>query len=284
MTTTSVPVSARVECRVTESADLVFSVAVAGDAAREEFLACTLDGRTLDVEEVAADHGTRLHVVGHVPPGDLVLDYRATAEPMADHPPITAAEAIALRRPSRYCESERLAVPAARLFGGLEGQELIDAVVAWVADNTLYVPGASGPSDGAVDTFLSGEGVCRDYAHVVIALLRARGVPARLVSVYAPGLSPMDFHAVVEAAHDGQWQVLDATRLAPRPSMVRIATGRDAADTAFLTVHSGRVDFGSVLVTAVAEPALPVDDPRAPVHLQRWTVPPHPGRTWSRPL
>ena len=102
-----------------------------------------------------------------------------------------------------------------------------------------YVPGSSDPIDGAADTLLAGAGVCRDYAHLVVALLRAVFVPARLVSVYAPGLYPMDFHAVAEAFVDGQWRVVDATLLAPRQSLVRIATGRDAADTAFLDNHKG---------------------------------------------
>ena len=102
-----------------------------------------------------------------------------------------------------------------------------------------YVPGSSDPIDGAVDTLLAGRGVCRDYAHLVVALLRAVNVPARLVAVYAPGCQPMDFHAVAEAFVDGQWRVVDATCLAPRQTMVRISTGRDAADTAFLDNHRG---------------------------------------------
>ena len=267
MPVSSTSASARIECRVTETAELVFSVAVAsGPHVTGERLDCTLDGRPWRRDEVGGGDGGRLHVARQVPPGNLVLDYGATAGSPVSAAPVAAAEAIALLRPSRYCESDRLAVPATRLFEGVEGQALVDAVVTWVHDHTLYVPGSSGPTDGAVDTFLSGEGVCRDYAHVVIALLRARGVPARLVSVYAPGLWPMDFHAVVEVAIDGRWQLVDATRLAPRASMVRIATGRDAADTAFLNVHSGRVDFGSVQVSAVALPGLPLDDPRVPVH------------------
>ena len=70
----------------------------------------------------------------------------------------------------------------------------------------------------------------------------------------------MDFHAVVEAAIDGQWRALDATTLAPRETLVRISTGRDASDTAFLTVQSGRADLVSVNVTATSEPDLPTDD------------------------
>lgn len=84
----------------------------------------------------------------------------------------------------------------------------------------------------------------------MIALLRALNVPARLVSVYAPGCEPMDFHAV-EAFVDGEWRVVDATCLAPRQSMVRIATGRDAADTAFLDNHNGAVSLKHMQVTAI---------------------------------
>ena len=110
---------------------------------------------------------------------------------------------------------------------------------SWVGTRLDYVPGSSDPIDGAVDTLLAGAGVCRDYAHLVVALLRAVNVPARLVAVYAPGCQPMDFHAVAEAFVDGVWRVVDATCLAPRQTMVRIATGRDAADTAFLDNHKG---------------------------------------------
>jgi len=107
---------------------------------------------------------------------------------------------------------------------------------------------------------LTGVGTCRDFAHLGIALCRATGVSARFVSVYAPGLSPMDFHAVFEAYEDGRWCVHDPTGLAPRPSLVRVATGRDAADTAFAAVNWGLAEFESLEVTAVAQPYLPTDD------------------------
>lgn len=270
MPATPTSVRAQLECRVTAAADLVFSVAVAhGPALTTEHLACTLDGRPLALDEVGVADGGRLHRGRAVPPGDLVLDYRAEVAASPGEPAtLTDADAVTWARPSRYCESDRLGVVAGRLFEGLAGRELLDAVVAWVETHTRYVPGTSGATDGALDTYLAGQGVCRDYAHLVIALLRARGVPARLASVYAPGLAPMDFHAVVEAAVDGRWQLVDATRLAPRPAMVRIATGRDAADTAFLTVLSGLVDFRSLGVTAVAGGALPADDGRNPVFLE----------------
>jgi transglutaminase-like putative cysteine protease len=101
--------------------------------------------------------------------------------------------------------------------------------------------------------------VCRDYAHLVIALLRAVNVPARLVAIYAPGCYPMDFHAVAEAYVDGMWRVVDATCLAPRQTMVRIATGRDAADTAFLDNHGGGINLTSMNVNAWVEGMLPLD-------------------------
>ena len=111
-----------------------------------------------------------------------------------------------------------------------------------------------------MDTHLARAGVCRDYAHLTIALLRARDVPARLVSVYAPGLRPMDFHAVVEALVDGRWVVVDPTGLAPRASMLRLATGRDAADTAFLSTYGGEVVFDHLQVLATTEGDLPTED------------------------
>ncbi|MGK2853526.1 MAG: transglutaminase, partial [Microbacteriaceae bacterium] len=86
-------------------------------------------------------------------------------------------------------------------------------------------------------------------------------VPARLVSVYAPGLYPMDFHAVAEAFVEGQWRVVDATLLAPRDSLVRIATGRDASDTAFLDNHNGGINLSLLNVSAITDGMLPSDSP-----------------------
>ena len=87
-----------------------------------------------------------------------------------------------------------------------------------------------------------------------------------MTSVYAPGLTPMDFHAVAEAYVDGAWWMVDATRLAPRQSMVRIATGRDAADTAFLTNHWADLRLTDLAVLAIVD-ELPTDDPAELVQL-----------------
>ena len=118
---------------------------------------------------------------------------------------------------------------------------------AWAANGAAVVPLAARV---AGRTLLAGAGSCRDFSHLAITLCRALGVPARLVAVYAPGLSPMDFHAVVEADVDGTWCVVDPTRLAPTSSLVRICSGRDAADTAFLSLFGGRARFETMSVTA----------------------------------
>jgi transglutaminase-like putative cysteine protease len=89
----------------------------------------------------------------------------------------------------------------------------------------------------------------------VIALLRAMDVPARYVACYAPRLDPMDFHAVAEVLVEGEWSVVDATRLAPRTSLVRIGTGRDAADCAFLSYHGGYVGLERLEVDATVKDA-----------------------------
>ncbi len=240
---------------------LVLSVAVAqGSAITSESVVATVCGSTLDLTEVVDGTGARRHVARDLPTGPLVVSYAASVAGRGPQPALRPTDPIEMTWPSRYCDSDRLAGVARAEFSGLEGAELVLAVRTWVNERLAYVSGSSRVLDGASEIFLASEGVCRDFAHLVIALLRARGVPARLVSVYAPGLSPMDFHAVVEAAVDGQWQAVDATGLAPRGSMVRIASGRDAADTAFMTVPRGNIRLDTIQVTAVTDGALPSDD------------------------
>jgi transglutaminase-like putative cysteine protease len=202
----------------------------------------------------------------------LTVRYRAQvdgapARAVEASPLATALDRLTYLRPSRYAESDHLGGTARSEFGSLEGFELVRAVAEWVHDHVAYVPGQSRPTDGAVETFLARAGVCRDFAHLVVALLRALDVPARLVSVYAPGLSPMDFHAVAEAWVEDRWHVVDATRLAPRQSLVRIATGRDAADTAFLSGYGAPIRFERLSVIAVVDGQLPLDDVGAPARL-----------------
>ena len=260
-------VSTRLELEIRESTELVLQIAVAAGAGVEESLEAVLDGRRVQTHEIGTAHGGRAHGLD-ARPGTLVVSYEAVVSGDATPLTCTAEERLVYLRPSRYAESDRLAEMARRLFGGLAAtDDIVAGVSSWVGTETGYEAGSSLPTHGALDTLLGGQGVCRDFAHLVVALLRARDVPARVAAVYAPGLSPMDFHAVAEALVDGTWRVVDATLLAPRTSLVRIATGRDAADTAFLTVIGGTADLVALDVGAVVDGDLPSDDPRELVSL-----------------
>jgi transglutaminase-like putative cysteine protease len=243
-------------------------VAVARGANIErESMVVTLDGAPLWVREIVDDHGTRLHVADAVGRGALAVAYEADVVGRAAPPEVGDVDRTRYRRTSRYCESDRIGAFARSEFRELEGLALLDGVSSWVGQRVAYVAGSSRATDGAVTTLLSREGVCRDFAHLVVALLRGCDVPARVASVYAPGLQPMDFHAVAEALVDDQWLVVDATRLAPRSTMLRIATGRDAADTAFLSSSGGAVELRSLEVVATSDGELPTDDLRSSAQL-----------------
>jgi transglutaminase-like putative cysteine protease len=255
-------VSARLDLRAHEPAEMILQVAVAdtADLQVEEELAVRRDGELVKKTEIAMVHGGRAHLLA-LDPGQVTVEYGAVVRGAALRPEVTEADRVTYLRPSRYAESDRLAAVARGEFGGIgTGPELLAAVSSWVGTRLSYVPGSSRPIDGAVDTLLLRQGVCRDYAHLVIALLRALDIPARLAAVYAPGLEPMDFHAVAEALIGGQWCVVDATLLAPRASLVRIATGRDAADIAFLSTYGGAATLTRIAVMAVLDGPLPGDD------------------------
>jgi transglutaminase-like putative cysteine protease len=251
--------------KVTEAGRMALSVAVAGTAGLESeqlsFRGTGSEAGTPTAELVEFPHGTRLHVVD-LTEGELTVHYRAErACRDTEAEAVSPADVIRYTRPSRYCPSDRIGAVAAAEFGHLSDvRGKIEAIVRFIGDRILYVSGSSRVTDDATNTLLGGEGVCRDFAHLGVTFCRALDIPARFVSVYAPGLFPMDFHAVFEAAIDGRWYVFDATHLAPRQSMTRIATGRDAADTAFLTTLGCRLDLTSTTVTATIDPHLPQDD------------------------
>lgn len=255
--------------RAYEQAEVILQVATANTASlqAEEDLKVRCDGEPVKTTEVAMTHGGRAHLLV-LDPGRVTVEYGAVIRGAALAPEVTEADRVTYLRPSRYAESDRLAAVARAEFAGIgTGQELLAAVSSWVGTRLSYVPGSSRPIDGAVETLLLRQGVCRDYAHLVVALLRALDVPARLAAVYAPGLDPMDFHAVAEALVGGRWRVVDATLLAPRASLVRIATGRDAADTAFMSSYRGAVALTETKVTATIDGILPADDVGAMVSI-----------------
>jgi transglutaminase-like putative cysteine protease len=243
-------VTAELDLELGASIDLIFSLSVAQQVpVTSEQLTFTQGDRVYTPTEIVDQSGTRLHrLLGEA--GPLQVRYDAIIDGHTGTAHTSDLEAITYLRPSRYCQSDEVFTQARRQFQGMSGVELLTAVTRFAEQSITYTPGLSLGTDSAVTTLMTGQGVCRDYAHVVIALLRAMDVPARYAACYAPGLEPMDFHAVAEAYLDGAWYVIDATRLADRRSLVRIGTGRDAADCAFLSFHGGHVALERMRVDA----------------------------------
>lgn len=256
---------------VAEPATFVLAIAPAADAGvriRED-LQVTVDGTALEVARIKADHGALFDIVTS-PPGDFAVAYRAEIGVGAVSGPVfgTDLERIVYARPSRYCPSDRTEGFVVSDFGAPpHSWATVAAVRDWVVQRLDYELGAGNPTDTALDALRAGTGVCRDFAHLAITVLRALDIPARLVAVYAPGLAPMDFHAVAEAHIDGEWVVVDATGMAPRQSLLRIATGRDAADTAFVTAIGGRPRLERCEVGAIVDGLLPRDRHEDPARL-----------------
>lgn len=247
-------VTAELDLELGSSVDLIFSITAAQSVPlASEVLTFRQGDREYTPTEIVDQSGSRLHrLTGEA--GRLEVRYEATVDGTATSTRTSDLEAITYLRPSRYAQSDEVFAQARRQFRGLSGHDLVAAVTEFVSTSVTYTPGLSLGTDSAVTTLMTGQGVCRDYAHVVIALLRAMDVPARYAACFAPGLQPMDFHAVAEAYLDGAWYVIDATRLADRRSLVRIATGRDAADCAFLSYHGGHVGLSHLRVDAWSIP------------------------------
>jgi len=171
--------------------------------------------------------------------------YRAgavEATPVAE----LSAASIPYLFPSRYCQSDQLNRLAWDLFGKIENpHEKVVAISDWIHENVEYLRGSTNSMTSAYDTVTQRTGVCRDFSHLAIALCRALNIPARYFSGYAYELDPPDFHACFECLIGGNWTVFDATRLAHLNGLVRIGTGRDAADAAVASI------FGSVTCTKI---------------------------------
>ncbi|SET35522.1 transglutaminase-like domain-containing protein [Paracoccus homiensis] len=197
--------------------------------------------------QVPGDEG-----IGHrdvIRAGDgVICAYRCDVTVTRDDPdlpamsaqPVEQLSASALRYllPSRYCEAERFQPFVRRRFGHLDGGSKVAAIRDWMESQIEYVPGSSHGGTTAADTYLDGQGVCRDYAHLMIAMCRAAQIPARMCSVYAPSVQPPDFHAVVQVYLDHDWHLVDPSGMAQAREMAVIAVGRDATDIAFLTTET----------------------------------------------
>ena len=184
--------------------------------------------------------------------GDVEISYQATVDVLPRDSDLKGVSAAAVRdlpgdalrylRASRYCPSDRFESFVEREFGKFEGGDKVAAILDWISAHTDYAAGISDSATTALDTFVDRGGVCRDFAHLAITLCRAANIPARAVSAYAYKLQPPDMHAVAEVYLGGRWRLIDATRLAPIDGLVRVATGLDAADIAFMTIF-GRAEL-----------------------------------------
>ena len=135
--------------------------------------------------------------------------------------------------PSRYCESDRFGNLARDIVDGVQpGYDQVSRISDWIRNSIRYTPGSSVFPLSAVEVNSQSEGVCRDLAHLGIALCRSISIPARLVVGFLYGLEPMDLHAWFEAYTGGRWYTFDPTQEIIRGGRLAVAYGRDAADVA----------------------------------------------------
>lgn len=159
-------------------------------------------------------------------------------EPMKQHPfAEIRGDVTKYLMPSRYCHLEKFENSIPKNISHLSGGRLVIALCRWMEEEFNYVTGASTVLTTAHDTLNAKKGVCRDYAQVLIAMLRVSGLPARMVSAYAPNVEPQDFHALVEVYLDGNWHLVDPTGMSTPEEVAIIGVGRDAADISFLTAY-----------------------------------------------
>lgn len=132
------------------------------------------------------------------------------------------------------------------LFSGVpDGWARVQAICDWTHTNIAYTAGSSLATTTGFDAYMERKGVCRDFAHIAVMFCRAMNIPARYVCGFLPDIgvepnpTPMDFHAWFEAYIDGTWRTFDARHNQPRIGRVLITHGRDAVNTAFMTIYGG---------------------------------------------
>ena len=201
-------------------------------------------------------------------PGPLTVSYNATVDlnhyveqpgniaeiPVSQLP----TSVLGYIYPSRYCQSDRLLRLATREFGHWQqGYSRVQGIRDWVQQRIQFAQNTSNSNTSAVDTLLETVGVCRDFAHLMIALCRAVNIPARFTTGIDygadPALGPTDFHAYVEVYLGGRWYIFDPSGTAIPMGFVRFGTGRDAADVAFATIF-GPVQSHAPRITIEAIP------------------------------
>lgn len=147
-------------------------------------------------------------------------------------------EVLPFISPSRHCESDKLMKFAHKEFGHFPNEfEKVKAINNWIFNAVEYAGGTTNFNTSACDTLISRQGVCKDFAHLGIALCRAMDIPARYFTCYAANLNPPDIHACFEAYIGNQWIFFDPTQLSTPNKLVKIANGKDATEAAVLTFY-----------------------------------------------
>ena len=151
-------------------------------------------------------------------------------------------EALLFLLGSRYCETDLLSETAWSLFGNAPtGWQRVQAICDFVHGHIKFGYGLSSETKSALQAYRDRQGVCRDFAHLAVALCRCMNIPARYCTGYLgdmgtpPPYSPMDFAAWFEAYLGDGWYTFDPRNNTPRIGRILIARGRDAADVALTT-------------------------------------------------
>jgi len=251
-------------------ADFVFNIHAAHTASQQIssenlFLSQAIDPQ-IHIDPVSGNRYMRVRAW----PGPLKVQYSATVDlthhfaspqfvpevPVRNLPP----EVMGYIYPSRYCQSDRLLKLANSTFGSQwQGYSRVEAIRDWVQRHVTFTSNSSNTNTSAVDTLIERVGICRDFAHLMIALCRALNIPARFTTGTDYGadpiLGPPDFHAYVEAYLGDRWYIFDPSGTAMPMGLVRFGTGRDAADVAFATIFGGVQSHAPVIHAWAVEDA-----------------------------
>lgn len=251
-----------------QGADFIFNIQAANTplqkVSAEQLVINPMGSCEQGTDGVSHNRTLRLHAL----PGSLALTYVATVD-IYHHLAITAElqevpvsqlplAVLPYLYPSRYCPSDVLGNMVMGLFGAhTPGYSRVLAVQAWVRAHVTFKSNTSNSATSALDTLRDRVGVCRDFAHLMIALCRALNMPARFSTGTDfgadPALGPPDFHAYVEVYLSHRWYIFDPSGTAIPLGFMRIGTGRDAADVSIATIF-GSVSSEPPVISVSADP------------------------------
>jgi len=253
------------------SADFIFNIQAARTSSQRVVTEALSLGQQVEAESYTDPSTDNRYLRVQAQPGTFTVRYDATVDITHHFEAPHRIDEVAIANlpfdvmqyvyPSRYCQSDRLRAEATREFGNMRrGYSRVLAIQEWVRQRTKFQIGSSHTGTSALDTFVEQRGVCRDFAHLMIAMCRALNIPARFVTGIdygaAPELGVPDFHAYVEAYLGGRWYVFEPSGISPPTGLVRIGTGRDAADVSFATMFGTMKAYAPLVsITAVEDPS-----------------------------